>query len=170
MLIAAAALVLTMVACSGSTDRETSVPTTGGSTETTNQAATQSTTQATTVPTVEFEEIVLVESDEITVKITAVETDSIFGYTLKAFLENKTDKELMFTLDSVSVNGFMCDPFWASTVAAGMKSNVDISFSKSELEKNGIETVEEIVFTLRVYDNGNWQAEDMINETFTFNP
>ena len=76
----------------------------------------------------------------------------------------------MFTTDAVSVNGFMCDPFWATSVAAGKKANESISFSENDLEKNNIESVEEIVFTLRIYDSNNWLAEDVLEETFTIKP
>ncbi len=42
----------------------------------------------------------------------------------------------MFFVDNVSVNDFMCDPFWASTVSAGKETNKQIHFLESEFEKN----------------------------------
>ena len=92
------------------------------------------------------------------------------GYGVKVFLENKTDKELMFSVDQVSVNGYMCDPLWATTVAAGKKANEQITFFKSDLEENNITKVEEITFTLNVYDNNDWTAEHLVTETFTIKP
>ena len=117
-----------------------------------------------------FQEIVLADDENCTVKITAMGEDSFWGYSLKVFLENKTDLELMYTVDNVSVNGFMCDPFWATTVAAGKKANDEISFMDSDFEKNGITDVEEITFTLRVYDSNDWLADNFVEETFTINP
>ncbi len=142
---------------------------------TTQSAATQSpSTQTTTAPSTQaapvFQEIVLVDNEQITVKITGVTTDPLRGYTLKVFLENKTDKELLFTMDGTSVNGFMCDPFWAEIVAADKKSNSNISWLESDFEENGIEIVEEISFRLRVYDSNDWLAEDILNESFTIKP
>ena len=133
---------------------------------------TEETTQATTEApaAAEFEKITLVDNDDITFTITGIDENGLMGYTLKVFLENRTDKDLMFAMDDTSVNGFMCDPFWAETVAAGKKSNTTVSWFETDFEENGIETVEEIVFTLRVYDSNDFLADDILNDTFTVNP
>ena len=164
----AAILALSMAACAAKApEAETTLPTV----ETTTGATTASTEVTTEAPTeAVFEEIVLADNENLTFKVTAVENDPIWGYTLKVFLENKTDKELMFSLDEVSVNGFMCDPYWAETVAPGKKSNTTISWFENTFAENGIETVEEITFTLRVYDSNDWLADDILNENFTVNP
>lgn len=161
-------MALSMTACGSSGGNETTPSTTESTSESTTQATTGETTAATTSPV--FGEIVLVDNDDCTFKITGVDESSIWGYTLKVFLENKTDKELMFTLDNTSVNGFMCDPYWAESVAPGMKSNTTVSWFETDFEENGIETVEEIIFTLRVYDNNDWAAADILKEEFTVNP
>ena len=118
----------------------------------------------------EFSSMTLVDNDQFTVKITGVDTNGFLGYTLKVYLENKTDKKLMFSTEDVSVNGFMCDPFWAISVAAGKKANEEITFSEGDFEKNGIKTVEEIVFTLSIYDSNDILADDLLEQTFTFKP
>ena len=170
-LIAVMALAVSMAACSSSADAETSQP--EGSTAATTTPSTQSTTkpstQATTAPTTEpaSKEIVLADTDDVTVKITGVDEKGMLGYALNVYLENNTDLELMFTVENVSVNGFMVDPMWADTVDAGKKANETISFLKSDFEKNGIETVEEITLTLRIYDNNDWTAEDIFKDTVT---
>lgn len=117
-----------------------------------------------------FTEAVLVDSEACTVKVTAVNEDSLFGYTLKVYLENKTELDLMFSIDAVSVNGVMCDPFWAASVSAGKKANEEIRFSNSELEKNGITEVTDIEFILRVYDNNDWTAEHLVEDVFHIYP
>ena len=76
----------------------------------------------------------------------------------------------MFSVDDVSVNGFMCDPFWASTVSAGKKANEKITFSEKSFEENGIEAVEEITFTLHVYDSNDFSADSVLKKTFTIQP
>lgn len=126
-------------------------------------------TQSTTAPAA-FEEIILRDDENCTVKITAIEEDGLWGYTLKTYLENKTDKELMFSVSNASVNGFMCDPFWAVTVSAGMKANEEIHFMEEDLKRSGIETVTDIEYTLRVYDSNDWDAEDLVNEPVTIYP
>lgn len=158
-------LTLSLAACAPASETGTSAPTTGTT------AAPTTTIPATTKPEAPaFKEIVLADNEDVTVKITSIEEDAIFGYTLKVFLENKTDKELIFTVDDVSVNGFMCDPFWAQSVAAGKKSNSSLSWLSSSFEENGIELVEDINFTLRVYDSDDFLAEDVFEKTFTIHP
>ena len=119
---------------------------------------------------VTFAEQVLVEDDNCTVKVTGIEADGLWGYTLKVFLENKTDTELMYSLEKVAVNGFMCDPFWATSVTAKMRSNEEISFSSDSFEKNGITIPTDISFTLRVYDNNDWSADAFVEEDFVIYP
>lgn len=133
----------------------------------TTQPATTAPTQ-TTAP--QFQEITLVDDANCTVIIKSIDEENLFGYALNVFLENKTDKELMYTVDNVSVNGFMCDPFWATTVAPGKKANAQITFMDSDFEANGITEVEDITFTLKVYDSNDWMADDLVLETFTVNP
>lgn len=118
----------------------------------------------------EFEPVVLVDNENVCVKIVGTEDDPVWGYTLNVYLENKTDKELMFTVDEVSINRFMCDPFWAESVAAGMKSNSTIYWFESSLAENSITDVEEIHFTLRVYDANDFFAEDLVLEKFSIQP
>ncbi len=161
-------LALSIAACSSAPDSETSVPATTLPQTTTAPATTVP--QTTEKEESEFTQIVLADNDEVCIKITGIENDPIWGYTLKVFLENKTDKELMFTVDDVSVNGFMCDPFWAESVAAGKKSNSTISWSETSFAENGITQVADITLTLRVYDSNDFMAEDVLEETFIIQP
>ncbi len=145
-LCAALVLCLCLAAC-GSSEQS---GTTTAATEAATTAATETTTEATETTTeAVFEEVVIVDNEDLTFRITAIDGDSFWGYTLTAFVENKTDGEITLSLSDVSVNGFMCDPFWAVTVPANAKANEDISFLSANLEQNGIETVTEITFTLK---------------------
>ena len=168
VMMTAAALALSFAACGSKTDSEssaTSTETTVPTESTTDTAA--DTTVATDTTEAAFEEIVLVDNEDITVKVTGINEDTIWGYALTVYLENKTDKNLMFSLSDVSVNGFMCDPYWAQSVAAGMKSNTEVSWFDDDLKANGIREVEDVTFTLRIYDSNDWTAEDVLNESFT---
>lgn len=164
----AALLALSMSACGNSSAPETTVPSTQDTAETTTATTTEAATEETIAPA--FEEIILADNEALTFKITGIEEDAIWGYSLKVYIENKTDKALMFTVNDVSVNGFMCDPFWAESVAPKKKSNSSISWLDSAFEENGITQVEDITFTLRVYDSNDFLAEDVLNETFIIHP
>lgn len=113
---------------------------------------------------------VLVDNDDATVIVTGYDSENFWGYTVKMYLINKTDKELMFSVDDVSVNGLMTNPLFATTVGADMSSFSNLIWSSSEFEKNGIAEVEEIEMTLRIYDANDWSADNLFEETVKLNP
>lgn len=116
------------------------------------------------------EDVVLADNEDVTMILTGYEEDEIWGYTANLFLINKTDKNVMFSVDDTSINGYMVTTFFASTVYAGKCEFTSISWSDSELEENGITDVEEIEMKIRVYDEENWYDEDIVNEIVTLNP
>lgn len=113
-----------------------------------------------------FEEIVAIDNEECVIKITEIDAENMWGYTLKVQLENKSaDKTYMFSVESAAINGVQCDPLFATEVAAGKKSNEEISFSDSALEENGITDFTDIELTFRVYDSNDWVADPVAKET-----
>lgn len=116
------------------------------------------------------EESVLVDDANCTFTVESYDPDSLWGYGMNVYLENKTDKTLMFSLQDASVNGCVADPFWASEVAAGMKDKTEIDFYSADLEKYGIEEVTELTFTVRIYDSEDWAADPYVEESFTLYP
>lgn len=113
---------------------------------------------------------VILDNEYVTVIVTGYENDDIWGYTANLFLLNKTDKNVMFSIDEASVNGFMADPFFADSVSAEKCAFSSVSWSDSTLEENGITEVEEIEFVLRAYDDDNWLGDNFANEVITLNP
>ena len=113
---------------------------------------------------------VVVDDEHCTFIIKNVDPNGDWGFTLNVFCENKTDKNLMFSWDDVSVMGFMADPFWAVDVAAGKKANESISFSYDTLETIGMEAVDDITFTLRISDSDDWSVDPILVEEFAVYP
>lgn len=113
---------------------------------------------------------VLAENDAVSVTVTGFTQDPIWGYTVQLFLVNKTDKSVMFTVEDASVNGFMADPLYAASVGPGNCAFSTMSWSDSTLEELEITKVEELEFTLRVYDEADWMAEDLLNTVVTLTP
>lgn len=166
-IIAALAMVLSMAACSGNAESETGTDPSSKPTQTTTPSTTEEPKEDTMVT---FQETIIIDNDEITFKVTNVDPKGLLGYTVKIYAENKTDKNLMFSIRDVSVNGFMCDPLWASTIGAGMKANDEITFLASDFARNGIEEVTRIDFTLDVYNSDDWTEEHLVENTFTVYP
>ncbi len=120
---------------------------------------------------ISFNEVIAIDNTECLIKITDIDPDNFWGFTLKTQLENKsTDKTYMFSVESAAVNGVQCDPFFATEVAAGKKSNEEISFSSDELKENGVGDYTDIELTFRVYDSDDWSADDVAQETIHVYP
>ena len=114
--------------------------------------------------------IQLVDNDDVTVLITKIENNEHLGMQLKIQCVNKTDRALIFSWDTVSVCGFMYDPYWAEEVGPGKTANSTIDFDTYALEKMGILSVDEISFTLRVFDSENWMEEPLVQMPCTIYP
>ena len=93
--------------------------------------------------------------------------DSDYGPALTLYCENNTDQNLSFSMDDVSVNGFMCDPYWAVTIWPHAKSYSTATWYTDDLTENGITQFENVEFKLRVYDADDWSSNDLLSETYT---
>lgn len=113
---------------------------------------------------------VLAENDDVAVIVTGVRMDEIWGYTLYLYLMNKSEKDVMIAIEDASINGYMADPFFASSVKAGKVKFTTVSWSDTTLEENGITEVTDLEFTLRAYDENDWSGDDLINESISFQP
>lgn len=114
------------------------------------------------------EGITIVDNEYVTVRIVGFENSS-FSYDMNLFLENKTDKTVMFSLDNACVNGLSSDPLFAFEVAPGKKANTNASWYS--LESDGITgDVTVISGSVRAYDSNDWMADAFAKETFTVYP
>lgn len=135
----------------------------------------ETTTEDSTVDFLTINEpVVIVENDDIVFTVKSVKYDATWGtYSLKVFIENKTNKTLMFSWEDTSVNGYMCDPFWASEVAGGKKENTEISWFISTFEENDIDyqNISNIEFCLKVYhmNEETYDITTYVDDTFSLN-
>lgn len=162
-LIFAILIAFSLVACSGGTTVVESNDAENPSSESSDILEKDTTTKDEEIA---FEEQVVVDNEECKITITGIDPDDVWGFTLKALLENKSaDKTYMFAVETAAINGVVCDPFFASEVAAGKKANENISFSSTVLDDNGITEYTDIELTFRVYDSDDWMADEVANET-----
>ena len=116
-------------------------------------------------------DIVLAEADGASVIMTGTNGGGLLGgYGVELYLINATDKDLTFSANDVSVNGYMVDPFWAKSIGAGQVGFSEMTWFKSGFEENGITEVEEIELRLRIYDSNDWFADDVFNDVITITP
>ena len=85
------------------------------------------------------DELVLVDDDNCTVTITGFDdNDDYYSFVMDIFLENKSDLNLYYTFNNVSVNDYMCDPWWGQSVSSGHKANSELTFWSDDFDKNNI--------------------------------
>lgn len=115
---------------------------------------------------------ILIDDDYMSLIVVGYDPEGLFGYTVNAYVVNKTDAEVMFSIEEASVNGYMCDPIWADEVKAGMSAFESIYFYDSSLEEIGItdpeNEIETIEFVFTAYDNETFDT--YTQQTVTLNP
>lgn len=139
---------------------------------------------------------VIADREDLFMAIEEVKTDATLGYSWKVYLENRTDKNLMFSFEKVSLNGVMCDPFWAEVIPAGRKGNTEVIWMRDSLEERQLiapasdqqsaaaadQTPAEAAgqpapveitradFTLNVYNDDDYTEAPLMHEPFTVYP
>ena len=158
-------LALVMVvttACSGSEDVKAPASVNGDSSVTSNNESADSSsgnkTEDNVVAEITVAETVLYDVDGVKVTATGYE-EGWTGPEIKILVENNSDKNVLITSDSVSVNGYMM-PFAAlyAEVAAGKKANETLSLMSSELDRSGIDVLAELQFYLQIQNPETWET------------
>lgn len=78
--------------------------------------------------------------------------DTWLGKSFVLYIENNSGRDVAFSCDDMSVNGFMVDAFFSETVYNGKYAVSDISIYESDLEKNDIGVIEEFELKFHTYD------------------
>jgi hypothetical protein len=97
------------------------------------------------------------------------ESDYYGGMVIPVIVENNSGKTVNVSLSDTSVNDYMMDFYFYSTIADGKLSYDIISFYQSELDDNNIDEINEIEFKVYVYEADNWEymiESDSISVSF----
>lgn len=100
----------------------------------------------------------LYNQDGIRIVGKTVDENSFWGTAILLYLENNSGKNVGISVDDMSINGFMMSPFFSTTVYDGKKSINDITVFSSDLEENGIETIEEVELKFHIYDADSYST------------
>ncbi|MCR5771799.1 MAG: hypothetical protein K6G87_11310 [Butyrivibrio sp.] len=112
-------------------------------------------------------DIIIAESDDIKVVLIGTEMDEYWGYELKVYVVNNTDKRVIFTIDDASINGYMIDSYWAVSVLPNSQAFDEITFYTEDLEDIDVtseEDIEDMEFALSVYDADDYSADNIYEE------
>ena len=163
-------MLLTLAACGAAETPDTPAPTTAPAaapTEIPTEAATEIATEA---PTEVVADTAIVSNDSCAFTVTKMEFNEHLGLQIFASCENKTDRAMIFSWSNVSVCGFMYDPMWAEEVPGGETLDTVIGIDTYALEQMGIESAEQITFTLTVQDSEEFMNAPAVNEVFSIYP
>lgn len=94
---------------------------------------------------------VLFEGDGVTV-ISKYLEESLTGETLVLLVKNETGGDINVQAENLSVNGYTIDCWMYDDVYADTVRFCALDLFATDLEENGIETIEEVTFTLTVTD------------------
>lgn len=111
------------------------------------------------------------DANDIEIVVKGVDnSSSILGPSVVVYIYNTGSKNVTVQARDVSVNGFMVNPIFSCDVVAGKRAVDTISFSDSDFEKNGIESIETLELSFHIYDADSWldTIDDTPSITLTF--
>ena len=89
-----------------------------------------------------------------------VDENSFWGTAILLYCENNSGKNIVISVDEMSINGFMMNPLYSTTVYDGKMSIDDVTIFSSDLEENGIENIEEVELKFHIYDADSYSTID----------
>ncbi|MDD6798050.1 MAG: hypothetical protein PUE71_07175 [Clostridia bacterium] len=87
-----------------------------------------------------------------------VDDNSFWGAAVLLYIENTSDKNVGVSVDDMSINGFMTNPLFSTTVYSGKKAIDDITIFSSDLEKNGITSIDTVELKFHIYDKASYST------------
>lgn len=87
-----------------------------------------------------------------------VDENSFWGTAILLYCENTSDKKVGISVEDMSINGFMIDPIFSATLYEGKKAVDDITVLSSDLEENGIESIEDVELQFHIYDVESYET------------
>ncbi len=112
----------------------------------------------------------IVDNEQLSFIVRSSSMDPVSGLTWNVYLENKTEQNLLFCLEKVSINDVMCDPYWAEVVSSGRNSTSQITWMPDALNRLEIDSATKIQFGLLVYDDDDYTAAPVERTTYTVYP
>jgi hypothetical protein len=97
------------------------------------------------------------EGNGVKIVVKGVSSDSSWlGPSVIVFIQNDADRMITVQARNVSVNGFMVEPIFSSDVAAGKVAIDDLTLMNTDIEANGIESIDELELSFHVFYEDTW--------------
>lgn len=97
--------------------------------------------------------VTLFEQNGVKIVGQYVDEDSFWGASVLLYIENNTDQDIIVQSGDVAVNGYMITSLCSEDIYAHKKAITDITLLESDLEDNGITSVDEIETEFKILDN-----------------
>lgn len=152
LVLSITAITFTLFGCSSDTGQKKSIAAPGSGTEAGGGAESSGTGADQASADESINEQVLVDQDGIKITATEYVTDSIWGDGIKLMVENNSAKDYTIGCDALIVNDYMITDLSSADVAAGKKSIDDITIMSSDLEANGITSVDQVELKFHIYN------------------
>lgn len=79
-------------------------------------------------------------------------------FEVKLLIENNSNEEVTVQARDTSLNDFVVTGLISETVGIGKKANSKIKFNSFRLAENGIQSVEEVEFSLLIFNSDDWKT------------
>ena len=115
---------------------------------------------------------VLVDNEYVTVIYTGDNKENELGYSINLYIVNKTDKDITVSGDDMSINGYMAEAYYEQYISAGKLSLSGIQWYGETFKENDIDEskINDIEFSLDIYQTDNTEAEHFFNGVLKFAP
>lgn len=87
-----------------------------------------------------------------------VDENSFWGSAVLLYLENNSGNNVTVSCENMSVDGFMVTPYFYASIYDGKMAIEEITIFGSDLEENGITTIEELELSFHVYDSETYET------------
>lgn len=124
-------------------------------------------TEGVTIQTSEYERmdttpsdtgVELYNADGIRIVGKTVDENSFWGTAILLYCENNFGRNVSISVEELSVNGFMMNPLFTTTIYDGKMAVEDITIFSSDLEENGIEKIEDVELKFHIYDADSYDT------------
>ena len=115
---------------------------------------------------------VLVDNEYVTVIYTGDNKENELGYSISLYIVNKTDKDITVSGDDMSINGYMAEAYYDQRISAGKISLSGIQWYGETFKENDMDEskINDIEFSLDIYQTDNTEAEHFFNGVLKFAP
>ncbi len=100
----------------------------------------------------------LLNKDGIRIVGKEITEDPIFGPEIVFFIENNSGSNVIIQVDDLSVNGFMISSLFSATVYNGKMAIDGITLLESDLEENGITSIDEVELKFNIVDSESFNT------------